>query len=1472
MEQITDDIEIMEVGEMGSGSERSSLLQQHLASSFQTNSATASDGRSSPASDKSTATSEGRSSTSTIFKEGRSSTSTIFNGKWWFSEHGRGDHEFEYAAIKTLPPTVQLRTSLSYRAYLSSAKDNKGKNIAVVDIKELRDAERHLFVDNLLKKIEDDNHRLLRKVSQRLNRVGLDFPTVEVRFKNLRVKAEYLPHEESTPTLWNVLKRIFSVCTLNCRANNTKILQDVQGILKPSRMTLLLGPPGCGKTTLLKAIGGKLDQSLKVTGDISYNGYKLNEFLPQKTSAYISQYDVHISEMTVRETLDFSACCQGIGSGSEIMMEIIRREKEAGIIPDPVLDTYMKATAIEGLNKTLRTDYILKILGLGNSADTIVGDAMTTGISGGQKRRLTTGEMIIGPIKVLLMDEISNGLDSSTTFQIVTCLQQWTHATRSTTLLSLLQPAHEIFDLFDDLILMAEGKIAYQGPRDNVIEFFEHCGFRCPPRKGIADFLQEVVSRKDQEQYWYHTNQAYNYISVKDFRNEFKKFHVGRKLDKELSQDFIRSDFYKNALSFNVYSLRKWELFKACMAREWLLMRRNSFVHVVKSAQLVVIALITMTMFYTRVNINLIQANYFMASLFYALMRLMTNGITELSMTISRLAVFHKQRDMYFYPAWAYTIPTAILKIPFSFVDAFLWTALTYYVIGYSPEPERFFRQLMILFLLHQVSISWFRLVASVFPNPSVATSFALFSLVAMSCFGGFIIPQPSLPTWLKWGFWVSPLAYAEVGASINEFLAPRWQKASPSNATIGNEVLMVHGLNYSDFFYWISVGALIGFWLIFNIGFTFSLSYSKPPGKSRTIISHKKSLEEQLHFASANASAKEKKKGVVLSFEPMTITFNNVQYFINAPKKTGEHESKTERVQLLKDVTGTFRDGVLTALMGASGAGKTTLMDVLSGRKTGGIIEGDIRIGGYPKVQDTYSRISGYCEQSDIHSPQVTIHESLTYSAWLRLPPDIDQNTKSEFVAEVLHMMELDGIKDALVGFPGVSGISNEQRKRLTIAVELVSNPSILFMDEPTTGLDARAAAIIMRVVKNIVNTRRTVVCTIHQPSIDIFEAFDEIILMKRGGQIIYSGELGKHSNKLIEYFEAIPGVPKIRENYNPATWMLEVTSPSAEAQLGLNFARVYDKSSPCRNTKELVRILSIPAKGSAELSFSTSFPQNGWEQFKACLWKQNLSYWRSPKYNIVRLVFITMVSLCLGAVFWQKGREINSEQDLFNIAGAIFIFLQFLGIGNCSSVISFIATERPVMYRERFAGMYSSWAYSFAQVTIEIPYVFFQALLFVLITYPTIGFYWSISKVLWYMYVMFCTMLYFTYIGMLLVASTPKVQLASILASFCYTMTNLFAGFLVPGPNIPKWWVWFYWICPMSWSLEGILTSQYGDIEREISAFGEQKALNAFLESYYGYHHHHLGVAALVLFAFPLVFATCFAYAIAKLNFQRR
>lgn len=165
------------------------------------------------------------------------------------------------------------------------------------------------------------------------------------------------------------------------------------------------------------------------------------------------------------------------------------------------------------------------------------------------------------------------------------------------------------------------------------------------------------------------------------------------------------------------------------------------------------------------------------------------------------------------------------------------------------------------------------------------------------------------------------------------------------------------------------------------------------------------------------------KKRGMVLPFQPLSLSFEHVNYYVDMPavslctalflsfvmellflKCYLNQEMKSQgieetRLQLLRDVSGAFRPGVLTALMGVSGAGKTTLMDVLAGRKTGGYIEGDISISGYPKNQETFARVSGYCEQNDIHSPHVTVYESLLYSAWLRLPSEVDTEKRKVFL-----------------------------------------------------------------------------------------------------------------------------------------------------------------------------------------------------------------------------------------------------------------------------------------------------------------------------------------------------------------------------------------------------------------------------------------------------------------------------------------
>ncbi|KAK6248174.1 hypothetical protein QUC31_019739 [Theobroma cacao] len=1213
-----------------------------------------------------------------------------------------------------------------------------GEGNAQVDISKLGDQERHVFIEKLIKNIEKDNLQLLQKIRKRLDRVGVKLPTVEVRYRNLCVEAECdVIHGEPLPTLWNYIQSTLSYPAVKLFRSKSKqakisIINNMSGIIKPGRMTLLLGPPGCGKTSLLKALSGNLNKSLKVTGEVSYNGYKLEAFVPQKTSAYISQDDLHIPEMTVRETLDFSARCQGLGSREEIMMEVSKREKQAGIVPDPDIDTYMKATSVKGLRGTLQTDYILKILGLDICAGTIVGDVLRRGISGGQKKRLTTGEIIVGPIKTLFMDEITNGLDSSTAFQIVACLQQLVHVTDATLLVSLLQPAPETFDLFDDIILMAEGKILYHGPRDHILEFFESCGFRCPQRKGI------VISRKDQAQYWYNTELPYSFISVDMFSGKFRASPLGEMIDKDLLGPYDKSQCNKNALSFNEHSVSKWEIFKACMSRELLLMSRNSFFYIFKVIQLVIIAFVTMTMFLrTGMNVDILHANYYLGALFYALLILIVDEFPELHMTVSRLSIFYKQKMLCFYPAWAYAIPAIVLKIPISFIQSLVWTSLTYYVMGYSPEVGRFFRQFAMYFAVQLSSASMFRFLASVFQTMDCSVAVA------------------SMPSWLRWVFWVSPLTYATIGLSGNEFHAPRWQKVQAMNATIGKETLKSHGFYFDEYFFWISFGALLGIALVWNIGFTLALSFLKPPGSSRVVISHewlskmrkrdslKGAYRENVSSSSHSCNKEGSIKGrTVLPFDPSTLTFQNVQYYVDTPLEMRKRGYSQKTLQLLSDITGVVRPGVLTALMGPSGAGKTTLLDVLAGRKTIGCIEGEIRVGGYPKVQETFARISGYCEQTDIHSPQITVKESLIFSAWLRLPACSDSKIKTEFVKEVIETIELDEVKDALVGIPGHSGLSTEQRKRLTIAVELVANPSIIFMDEPTSSLDARAAAIVMRAVKNVADTGRTIVCTIHQPSIDIFEAFDELIFLKTGGSLIYFGPLGQHSRRVIEYFESIPGVPKIKDNCNPATWMLEVTSTSVEAELGIDLAKIYKSSA---------------------------------------------------LYE-------------------------NNQQNLFNMFGSMYAAVIFLGTNSGSSVQPFVATERIVMYRERFAGMYSSWVYALAQVAIEVPYLFSQAIVFVIITYSMIGYYGTAYKLFWYFYAMFSTLLYFNFLGMLLVSLTPDVAIAGALTSVCYPMLNLFSGFLIPQLKIPRWWIWLYYAMPTSWTLNCLLTSQYGDVNDKI------------------------------------------------------
>ncbi|CAN1308011.1 ABC transporter G family member 39 [Linum perenne] len=1430
-------------------------------------------------------TSSRRSFGSTSQRSWLSTAADVFSGGGAREKEDEED-ELRWAAIERLPTFDRMR-----KGVLNSVIDGG----SVVDVTKLGAQERKKLMESILNVVEDDNENFLRRLRDRTDRVGIKIPKIEVRYEHLSIEGEVHVGSRALPSLLNAaintIENVLGLIRLApSRKRKIQILQDISGIVKPARMTLLLGPPGAGKTTMLLALAGKLDSDLKESGKVTYCGHEFSEFIPQRTCAYISQHDLHHGEFTVRETFNFSGQCLGVGTRYEILTELSRREKAAGILPDPEIDAFMKATAVSGQKTSLVTDYILKILGLDICADIIVGDEMQRGISGGQKKRVTTGEMLVGPAKVLLMDEISTGLDSSTTFQICKFMRQMVHILEVTMIISLLQPAPETFELFDDIILLAGGRIVYQGPRENVLEFFESAGFKCPERKGVADFLQEVTSKKDQEQYWHNRNQQpYRFVSATDFAQRFESSHIGQQIGADLRVPYDRSKVHPAALVKTKYGISNWDLFKACFSREWLLMTRHSFLYIFKTSQITIMSIIAFTVFLrTKMKVGTVRdGDKFLGALFFSLINVMFNGMAELAMTVFRLPVFYKQRDFLFYPAWAFAVPIWVLRIPVSLVESAIWIALTYYTIGFAPAASRLFKQFLAFVGIHQMGLSLFRFIAAVGRTQVVSNTLGVFVLLITLVMGGFIISKDDIQPWMIWGYYTSPLMYGQNAIAINEFLDDRWSAPNPDpriNATtVGEVILKSRGFYTEEHWFWICIAALFGFSVLFNVWFIAALAYLSPYGDSKAVIQDddmekkKYSLIDwtgiDMVIRNDHSGTKATRRGMVLPFRPLSLAFNHVNYYVDMPSEMKTQGVTETRLQLLRDVSGAFRPGILTALVGVSGAGKTTLMDVLAGRKTGGYIEGSINISGYPKHQSTFARVSGYCEQTDIHSPNVTVHESLVYSAWLRLPRDINPRTRKMFVEEVMELVELNPIRDALVGLPGVDGLSTEQRKRLTIAVELVANPSIIFMDEPTSGLDARAAAIVMRAVRNTVDTGRTVVCTIHQPSIDIFEAFDELLLMKRGGQVIYAGPLGRCSRKLVEYFEAVPGVPKINKEHNPATWMLEVTSPAMETQLEIDFTRIYEKSSLYQRNQELIEELSTPLPGSKDLYFPTKYSQSFATQYMACFWKQNWSYWRNPQYNAVRFGLTILIGILFGLIFWNKGQKIEKQQDLSNLLGGMYAAVFFLGATNTSTVQPIVAVERTVFYRERAAGMYSALPYAFGQVTVEAIYIAVQTLLYHLILYTMIGFEWKAGKFFLFFYFIYMAFVYFTLYGMMMVALTPNHQIAAVCMSFFLSFWNLFSGFLIPRPQIPIWWRWYYWCSPVAWTLYGVVTSQIGDKENLMEIPGlPSLAVNKVLEIGLGFEHSFLPVVVVAHLGFVCIFFFVFAFGIKFINFQTR
>jgi energy-coupling factor transporter ATP-binding protein EcfA2 len=386
-----------------------------------------------------------------------------------------------------------------------------------------------------------------------------------------------------------------------------------------------------------------------------------------------------------------------------------------------------------------------------------------------------------------------------------------------------------------------------------------------------------------------------------------------------------------------------------------------------------------------------------------------------------------------------------------------------------------------------------------------------------------------------------------------------------------------------------------------------------------------------------------------------------------------------------------------------------------------------------------------------------ILAREAVEFSAALRLARDVTVATRAEWVKSVLSMLELTPLENTIVGDEASGGMSFEQKKRLSIAVELAANPSILFLDEPTTGLDSRSAQVVIRCIRRVASSGRSIVCTIHQPSTTIFNSFDSLLLLKRGGQTVFNGLLGDNNcDQLVNFFEGAPGVTPIRRHQNPATWMLEMigagTSGSQESLI--DFHVYYKQSALCQSIETKVDTLCTPSSPAEEedadaaadteapqspphkahsylsisaitsLSKPSAFKYNAsyTTQFYWLMKRSILSYWRSPSYNFVRMLISLIIALIFASTY--VNQHYSSDVDTMSRCAVIYVTCLFIGVVGVTTVQSVMFAERPAFYREQYSEVYDVSLYTLAMGFVELPYLLVSSVLFVIPFFFIVGF----------------------------------------------------------------------------------------------------------------------------------------------------
>ncbi|CAN8209284.1 unnamed protein product [Coccothraustes coccothraustes] len=553
-------------------------------------------------------------------------------------------------------------------------------------------------------------------------------------------------------------------------------------------------------------------------------------------------------------------------------------------------------------------------------------------------------------------------------------------------------------------------------------------------------------------------------------------------------------------------------------------------------------------------------------------------------------------------------------------------------------------------------------------------------------------------------------------------------------------------------------------------------------------------------------------------------LTFHNIYYHVKT--KTGLLcFQKTTKKEVLRDVNGIMKPG-LNAILGPTGSGKSSLLDILAARKDPRGLSGDILINGAPQPAN-FKCTSGYVVQDDVVMGTLTVRENLKFSAALRLPKSVKEQEKNERVNQIIKELGLSKVADSKVGTQFSRGVSGGERKRTNIGMELITDPAILFLDEPTTGLDASTANAVLLLLKRMSKQGRTIIFSIHQPRYSIFRLFDNLTLLA-AGRVLYHGP-AQHA---IEYFQSIGY--QCEPYNNPADFFLDVINGDSttmamnkadesntesteecsecDKTLAEQLAEKYSNSAYYRETKaHLESISSGNKKKTKQLFQQITYANSFLHQLKWVSRRTFKNLIGNPQASIAQLCITAFLGLIVGAIYF--GLEENSA-GLQNRVGAMF----FLTTNQCFSSVSALelfVVEKKIFMHEYISGYYRISVYFIAKLMADlIPIRTMPSIIFTCIVYFMLGLKPTVEAFFIMMFTLMMVSYTATSMALAIAAGQSMVATANLLMTVAFVFMIIFSGLLVNLTSVMSWLSWLKYFSIPRYGMTALQINELTDL----------------------------------------------------------